>query len=93
MVRQGIEIVVLSEPTWSDAIEAGALEYRNVFGVGGGVVPNVALLTYATPRVPEITLVEPLRAAGVDVRLVGDCQAPRSLLEATATGHATGNDV
>jgi hypothetical protein len=38
-------------------------------------------------------LVEPLRAAGITARLVGDCAGPRGLLAATASGHAAGNEI
>jgi hypothetical protein len=40
--------------------------------------------------VPDDALAAPLRAAGNDLRLVGDCFAPRSMLVATAEGHRVG---
>jgi hypothetical protein len=40
--------------------------------------------------VPDDGLVAPLRAAGVELHVVGDCQAPRSLLVATGEGYAAG---
>jgi hypothetical protein len=46
-----------------------------------------------TPRVPEDTLAGPLRAAGIETRLVGDCRAPGGLLAATSDGHAAGNEI
>ena len=54
-------------------------------------IEDVALLTHATARIPDDALVAPLRAAGVELSLVGDCFAPRSLLIATREGHAIGN--
>ena len=44
-------------------------------------------------RVPEDALAGPLRAAGIEVHLVGDCALPRGVLAATAEGHAAGNTV
>ena len=41
-----------------------------------------------TPRIADDTLAQPLRKAGVDVRLVGDCVAPRNLLCAIHEGEA-----
>jgi hypothetical protein len=35
----------------------------------------------------------PLRAAGIEVRQVGDCRAPSGLLSATIDGHAAGNAI
>ena len=38
-------------------------------------------------------LVEEAVAAGIDVRVIGDCRAPRGLMVATAEGHAAGNAI
>ena len=56
-----------------------------------GVIEGVAFFAYATPRVPENALAVPLRAAGIEVHLIGDCQSPRDAHAATADGHAIGN--
>ena len=93
MSEQGIETIALSVPVWDEGIETGRLGWRNVFGIGAGIIPDVALLTYATPRVPATALLAPLRAAGIEPWLVGDCAGPHGLLSATATGHAAGNGI
>ena len=54
-------------------------------------IDDVAFFAYATPRAPEIGLLEPLRAAGIAVHLVGDCRSARGVMAATAEGHAAGN--
>jgi hypothetical protein len=53
-------------------------------------VQDAALLTYSTPRIPTADLEAPLLAAGVDVRLIGDCRMPRGVMAATAEGYAAG---
>ena len=88
-----IELVVLSEPRWSDGCEDGRLEYVNIYTGDVGVIEDMAFLAYSTPRAPDDALAAPLRAAGIDVRLIGDCAAPRGVLAATAEGHAAGNAV
>ncbi len=93
MRAQRIEIIVLATPVWDDGIESGRLAYRGILGTEEGRVDDVALLTYATPRVPADALVEPLRAAGITTRRVGDCAGPHGLLAATASGHAAGNEI
>jgi 2,4-dienoyl-CoA reductase-like NADH-dependent reductase (Old Yellow Enzyme family) len=93
MAERRIQIVPLSQPVWTDAFENGALEYRNVYNGDRTIIEDVALLTYATPRRPADDLAEPLRQAGVEVHLVGDCQCAADLLSATATGHEAGNTV
>jgi hypothetical protein len=88
---KGIETVTLVEPVWNEAgFEEGVLEYRNVYSGMPGRIENVSMLTWSTPRAPEIDLLAPLEAAGIAVRLVGDARSPRDLLTATAEGHAAG---
>ena len=65
----------------------------NVYNGDAGVIENVSFLANSTPRVPEDMLAGPLRAAGIEVRLVGDCRTPRGLLAATSEGHAAGNAI
>lgn len=88
-----VEIIVLSEPRWTESFEEGHLEYENVYNRDCGLIENVAFLSYATPRAANIELENSIRAAGIDIHLVGDCRAPRGLLGATADGHAAGNAV
>ena len=91
--EQRIETVVLAEPRWSESFNEGKLEYVDVYNGDVGVIPDVAFFAYSTPRVPEDTLAGPLRAAGIEVHLAGDCLAPGGLLAATAGGHAIGNAI
>ncbi len=93
LTEQRIEIVTLSLPIWSAAIEDGVLEYSNVYTSEIGRVNDVAFLAYATPRAPNDALAAELRHRGVAVRLVGDCLASLEMLTATATGHAAGETV
>jgi hypothetical protein len=88
-----VEIVTLTEPVWSETFEEGNLEYENVYSKTRGLVENVVLLSYATPRIPDIALAEAIRAAGVELHFIGDARAPRGLMGATADGHAAGNKV
>ncbi len=93
---KGITVITLCEPRWSDdshAIEDGNLEIAQVYTGEKTVIRNVAFFAYATPRAPDIALVAPLRAAGIDVRLIGDCMAPRNVMAATAEGHAAGHAI
>ena len=93
MAQQHVQIITLSMPAWTDAFEDGTLEYRNVYTGELGGIPDVSFLAYSTPRTPNDALASGLQAAGIKVRLVGDCIAPGELLAATATGHEAGNTV
>ena len=93
MAQQHIEIVTLSEPRWSDACAEGRLEIVNVYNGDVRTIEDLALLSYATPRVPDDALAAPLRAAGLTVMTVGDAHAPQEMLFATASGHAAGEAV
>jgi 2,4-dienoyl-CoA reductase-like NADH-dependent reductase (Old Yellow Enzyme family) len=79
------EIVIAAEPV---ALRGGVLTCRNVFTGRTRDIPNVALFLWSTPRVADDALAEPLQRAGIDVRLVGDCMAPRNLLCAIHEGEA-----
>jgi len=91
LARRGIELVFLSEPRWSAAFEDGVLEVQHLHTGAVSRIPGVSLLAYSTPRARNDALAQPLRDAGLEVCLVGDCLSPRDLLAATAEGHAAGN--
>ena len=60
--------------------------------IGGtaGAVEGLALLTYATPRVPDTSLLRPLLDAGLPVHRVGDCLQPGDTMSATTQGYRVG---
>ncbi len=91
--EQRIEVMTLSEPRWSDACADGRIEIVNVYNGDVRIIDDMALLTYATPRVPNDDLLAPLRAAGIIVMTVGDAHAPQEMLFASASGHAAGETV
>ena len=93
MAEQRIEIRTLCEPRWSDACADGRLDIVNVYNGDVRTIEDVALLTYSTPRVPNDSLTDALRAAGIEVVAVGDARAPQEMLFATASGHAAGETV
>lgn len=93
LAKLGVETVTLAELSAESALEDGIVRCTHVYTGAHVDVADVALLTYSTPRRPDDALAEPLRAAGLEVHLVGDCYAPRTLLSATADGHRVGSEV
>jgi 2,4-dienoyl-CoA reductase-like NADH-dependent reductase (Old Yellow Enzyme family) len=91
--EQHIEVVPLAEPRMTGDWAGGTLEYADMITGDTGTISNLAFFAWSTPRTPNDELAAPLRAAGIDVRVVGDCRAPRGLLVATTEGHAAGNAV
>ena len=89
----GIEVLPLTEPSPDSSLEEGIVRARNVYTGVTTEIAEVVLLTYSTPRVPDDALAAPLRAAGVEVHLVGDCYAPRTVMSATSDGHAKGHEL
>jgi Tfp pilus assembly PilM family ATPase len=69
-------------------LEEARLAYRNVHTGEMHMIENVAVAVYATPRAPRDALLAPLAAAGLPVQVIGDCKVPRTVLAATAEGHA-----
>ncbi|HLG87211.1 MAG TPA: FAD-dependent oxidoreductase [Alphaproteobacteria bacterium] len=93
MAMLNVEIIPLVEPSPDSALIDGIVNLRNVYSGRARELNDIALFTYSTSRRPNDALAEPLRRAGFDVKLIGDCFAPRYLLMATAEGHAAGNEV
>ena len=91
--EQRIEMVLHSEPCGLDGLEEGVLEYANIYTQERTAINDTAFFAYATPRAPRVELLEPLRAAGIAVHVVGDCRVPRGVMAATAEGHAAGNAI
>ena len=87
----GITTIVACEPRWTAAFERdGRLEYESIYGGPLRAIDGVAFFAYATPRAPDDALAAPLRAAGIEVHLIGDCKAARGALAATSEGDALG---
>lgn len=84
------EIITAGEPV---ALADGVLTWRNVFTGRTRAIANVGLFLFATPRIADDALAQPLREAGLDVRLAGDCVAPRDLLCAIHEGEAAALEV
>jgi hypothetical protein len=85
LYQAGAEIIVAAEPV---SFQNGVLTWRNVFNGRVRDIQNVGLFLWSTPRIANDALAQPLRRAGVDIRLVGDCVAPRNLLCAIHEGEA-----
>jgi 2,4-dienoyl-CoA reductase-like NADH-dependent reductase (Old Yellow Enzyme family) len=90
VAQAGIRLLPYCEPVWTEAAMEGALSVANVHTGVREAIGDVAFLAYATPRAPLVDLEAPLRAAGVEVLVVGDAAVAGELLAATASGHAAG---
>jgi hypothetical protein len=93
MREQRITVIPLAEPHVGADWQGGTLEYADMITSEAGSIDDVVFFAYSTPRTPNDELAAPLRAAGIEVRIIGDCRAPRGLMVATAEGHAAGNAV
>lgn len=89
--RAGVQVRTRAQPHWDDGFEETAtLAVRGLYGDPQAPVTDVALLSYATPRRPDLALLAALRASGRPVHLVGDCLAPADAMSATSQGMALG---
>ena len=88
-----ITVIPLSEPLISAGWQGNRLPYADMITGEVGIIDDVVFFAYSTPRKPNDELAAPLRAAGIELRLVGDCRAPRGLMVATAEGHTAGNNI
>ncbi len=87
----GIEVVPLVEPDAASRWEDGELVYRNVYSGALARISDVALFTYASPRIPTTELLDILRPQVPAFHVIGDAYAPRTTLAATAQGHEVGH--
>ncbi len=88
----GIEVLPLHELSADAELERGEIGVRQVYTGAITTIGELALVTYATARVPRLQLLEPLRRAGTRVLQIGDCRSPRTVLAATSEGHSAGLD-
>jgi hypothetical protein len=89
--ERGIEILTQVEPVWTDLMEQeGRLAYRSIFTEKLSYIDQVALITYASPRKPNLALWPALRDSGLPVHRIGDCLLAREPMSATAEGYAIG---
>ena len=79
----GIALLCNVEPHSLDPLEQAKLAVRNVYSGEVTLLQDVVALTHASSRVPNDQLLKPLQDEGLDVRTIGDCRAPRSLLATT----------
>ena len=64
---------------WAWTLSGG--QVANVYTGELSYVEDVALISYSTPRVPNLTLLAPLRALGLRVETIGDCRMPRGVAD------------
>ena len=88
-----VEIVLLSDIHADSALDEGRVSCRNVLNGSLREINDLTLLTWSGSRIPNDQLADPLRSEGLEVLCVGDCDMPRTLLAATADGHALGRSL
>ncbi len=89
--RLAIEVVPFAEVAAESALEEGLVHVTNIHTGQVSAITDVAVLSYATPRVPNDALYDALRARYPDIHRIGDCRQPRTVLLATSEGHSLGN--
>jgi len=88
--QKRIRTLTLSTVSEQSRFEEGVVVCRNVYNGDETAIDDVSLLTYSTPRLPNDAMAESIRKAGVSLHLIGDCFAPRFVVNATADGHKIG---
>lgn len=96
LYERRVEIILLSELAGDSAFEQGEVSYSNVYNGDRGLLEQVSLLTYSTPRSPVVPLPDSALSGddindnAMRVHCIGDSHAPRGMLAATRDGHALG---
>jgi len=89
--HQGIEVMTLGRIDVGSSLEDGVVQVGNVYTGMLTAVREVALLTYATPRAPDLSEIDGFAGGGDEIYVIGDAHAPGSTMAATAHGHRIGN--
>ena len=84
LAQLGIDVRRLTRPV---AREGTRVTCRHVVTGAETAIEEVALLTYATPRIARDGLAVELKEAGIPLTLVGDCLLPRDAASAIHDGH------
>jgi hypothetical protein len=77
LARLPVELRPFQELSAESRLEDGVAALANVYTGELAFVEDVALISYSTPRVPDLGLLAPLRAIGVRGETIGDCRMPR----------------
>lgn len=91
--RKQIRVLLNALPLAASRFEEGEVAVADVLTGAVTTLTDVALFTYATPRIPDTALEPSLCAVGIKSHLVGDAWAPRTLLAATTDGHRVAMDL
>jgi len=89
--QAGIDVMTLGRIGADSCLEDGLLRVRNVYTGTLQEIADVVLLTYATPRAPDLAAIEAFASIAPEFHVIGDAYAPASTMAATAHGHRTGN--
>ncbi|WP_156397316.1 MULTISPECIES: oxidoreductase [unclassified Sphingomonas] len=90
ILGRGIEVISWAEPSPASRFEDGVFVYRNIMTGREGIIEDVQLFTYATPRVPRRELATQLGKICADVRLIGDAKGPGYTIPAMREAHMLG---
>ncbi len=91
LMNKRVDLVTCCLPQKALELDQGLVRVSNVFNQDEQVLSDIVGVTFATPRVPNDELLQPLKNAGLNVDCIGDCHAPRSVMTATREGHRLGN--
>lgn len=84
----GVEII---HAATVDRFDGKTLVWTNPYTGAESSAEGVDLFVYSTLRRADDSLAAPLREAGIEVSLIGDCMSPRNQIGAIHEGHAVGN--
>lgn len=93
LYEKRVRIITSSEPLAGSAFEEGNIRIANIYNGDEVEIDDIAMLSFATPRVPSDALRAPLEERGINVSLIGDCYAPRGVMAATREGHTLGESL
>ncbi len=93
LLQKNIELIPFHDLDPDSAYEEGEVSVKNVVSGERKTFDNVSLLTFSTPRTPNVDLIDDLHAAGIPFHRIGDARSPRTLHVATSEGCKLGETI
>lgn len=93
LYKKGINLITSSD-IGEMILEEGMMSFKNVYNNKETLtIRDLSLLTYSTPRSPNLQLLPDIKKAGIEYFLAGDASSPGSVVNATGSGNQIGSKI
>jgi len=91
LYKKKVELLTSSDLGKNSELEEGKICAINIYNEEEIIINNVSLLTFSTPRQPNLKIVHEMIETGIDMHIIGDANTPGNVSHATSAGNRIGN--